>query len=173
MTTKWTLGHSEPGAGDSRQKAQLSIATPTHPMAHPPISRVTPGVKAPPFRRQRAPGRLPKPHGHPAETTALRKLRRPSDAQMEIVYVSPRLHPEYELASPQRKLRVEREGEIFVVSDDFSSVYGTAENLDDALRDYFLDLFDYVALLEQRESILAPGLRQELAELRRHVVSKS
>ncbi len=92
---------------------------------------------------------------------------------MEIVYVSPRLHPEYELASPQRKLRVEREGEIFVVSDDFSSVYGTAENLDDALRDYFLDLFDYVALLEQRESILAPGLRQELAELRRHVVSKS
>ncbi len=59
------------------------------------------------------------------------------------------------------------------MSDAFSTIFGTGDDLDAALIDYARSLFDYVAKLESRESILAAGLRRELANLRGYIAPRS
>ena len=60
-------------------------------------------------------------------------------------------------------------GEVVVVTDEFSSVYGAGDDLESAVRDYLAALSDHVADLEDREADLAPGLARELASLRRYI----
>lgn len=80
----------------------------------------------------------------------------------------------YQFINPLLKLYVDldKASDSYVVSDEFSSVYGTGATLAAARRSYIRDLLDYVAKLEEREDYLAKGLRQELAELRRHIARR-
>ncbi len=88
------------------------------------------------------------------------------------VYVGPDVDRRYRLNSPVLALRFEEDEGTIVVSDHFSSVYGVGGNNDEAVKDYLHSLFDYFEKLEDREPVLARGLRQDLAELRRHIVSR-
>jgi hypothetical protein len=86
-----------------------------------------------------------------------------------LVWVRPDANRRFRLRHPMLKLHVEG-GEVAIVSDSFSTVYGTGDDLDAAIADYLRTLFDYFAKLEQRDGRLGPALEQELAVLRRHIV---
>ncbi len=80
----------------------------------------------------------------------------------------------YRFIAPMQKISIDwDEGSgSYVVSNDFSSVYGTGPASSSAHADYVRSLFDYVAKLEEREDHLAKGPRQELKELRRHIARR-
>ncbi len=80
----------------------------------------------------------------------------------------------YQFVNPLLKLYVDLDqaSDSYVVSDEYSSIYGTGATLIAARRNYFRDLLDYFAKLEEREDHLAKGLRQELKELRRHIARR-
>jgi len=58
---------------------------------------------------------------------------------------------------------------VYVVTDAFSTVYGEGEDPQMAIRDYLDTLISRFLDLERHESILAPGLRKDLATLRRYI----
>jgi hypothetical protein len=60
---------------------------------------------------------------------------------------------------------------VLVVTDTFSRVYGEGEDEAAAINDYFLNLRSHFLDLEQHEAVLAPGLRRDLAEMRRYINS--
>ena len=93
----------------------------------------------------------------------------PAEPHTHYVRVPADADARYRLRHPLLKLHVESE-DVVVVSDTFSTVYGTGDTLDEAVADYLRTLFDYVEKLEAREAQLARGLARELAVLRRHVV---
>lgn len=58
----------------------------------------------------------------------------------------------------------------FVVTDDFSTVYGAGSTPESAIRDYSMSLFDEFEDLTEEEELLGLGLQQELAALRLHII---
>jgi hypothetical protein len=70
-----------------------------------------------------------------------------------------------ELMRPIR-LRVERDEGGFVVSDDFSDVYGAADTHQAAIADYRAALAGLERVLSAREERLSPELRHRLAIIR-------
>jgi hypothetical protein len=66
-------------------------------------------------------------------------------------------------------LKIEHDDGVYVVSDGFSTVYGTGSDVQEAVDDYADELYAYFDKLERREAALARGLRDELTTLRRYV----
>lgn len=91
------------------------------------------------------------------------------DRGTELEMVAPPLPARYSLGVPRLDLRSTSDDHVIVVRDDFSTVYGAGDDVDAAVADYLASLVDTVADLEAQEAVLAPGLRHELAALRRHV----
>ena len=58
---------------------------------------------------------------------------------------------------------------VFVVTDDFSTVYGEGGDPGTAIGDYLGSLLARFLDLEEQEAILGPGLQSDLAALRRHI----
>lgn len=77
----------------------------------------------------------------------------------------------YRLRNDTVSLRVsDSDGDgVFVATDTFSTVYGAGDDPDEAVANYRDNLCEYYAELEAEESLLAPGLRQELFALRQHI----
>ena len=89
---------------------------------------------------------------------------------MERTLVMPRFLRQVVLRVPVLELDVSHDDDTAVVTDDFSTVYGAGPDIDAAVADYLASLVDTFADLEAQEAVLAPGLREELAALRRYLV---
>lgn len=59
---------------------------------------------------------------------------------------------------------------IYVVTDDFSTVYGSGNSPAEAIDDYGMNLFTEYDEFEKDEEILGVSLQRELASLRQHIV---
>ena len=59
---------------------------------------------------------------------------------------------------------------VFVVTDTFSRIYGEGGEPSTAINDYIDSLLARFLDLEEHEEILAPGLRQDLAKMRRYII---
>lgn len=62
----------------------------------------------------------------------------------------------------------DRDG-IYVVTDSFSTVFGSGDTIDSAIADYVTILFLTFDELDRDESILGPGYQRELRALRGHL----
>lgn len=62
----------------------------------------------------------------------------------------------------------DRDG-IYVVTDSFSTVFGSGDSVDSAIADYVNILFLTFDELDRDESILGPGYQRELRALRGHL----
>jgi hypothetical protein len=73
---------------------------------------------------------------------------------------------------PSLTLRVSDEDQdgVFVVTDTFSRVYGEGEDDISAIKDYLASLLARFLDLERHEDVLAPGLREDLEDMRRFIV---
>jgi predicted RNase H-like HicB family nuclease len=61
---------------------------------------------------------------------------------------------------------------VFVVTDNFSTVFGSGETPAEAKQNYASNLFAYFDELQEEEDALSLGMKQELKALRRHVIRR-
>jgi hypothetical protein len=61
---------------------------------------------------------------------------------------------------------------VFVVTDNFSTVFGSGETPAEAKQDYANNLFAFFEELQEKEDALGSGMKQELGALRRQVIRR-
>ena len=92
----------------------------------------------------------------------------PDDVQTTVVTVPINASDDgrYSVKGGQLSLTIEYDGVQHVVSDSFSDIYGCGDTVGEAIHDYTTELYGHFDELIERESILARGLRADLARLR-------
>lgn len=92
----------------------------------------------------------------------------PDDVQTTVVTVPIKASDDgrYAVKGGQLSLTIEYDDVQHVVSDSFSDIYGYGDTVEKAIRDYTAELYGHFDELIERETILARGLRADLARLR-------